>query len=193
MKAIRFFSLAMAMAFAVSANAQSASDGSSSGTYKPKNKFTIDAKVGSVANGDGDSGGGFGFGLGYQIGIVGGRWGAVSADINFLDFAAPFDSPKNLDYIGAKVGPRYFTPFFAKGKLRGYTNLALGYTCVILPGLDDDDDYGKGDGENIANHGFGLTWGIGIQAFKWLSIGYSLQYETAFKTKTHFATISFAF
>ena len=200
MKAIKFFSLVMAMAFAMNANAQSASDGSSSSTFRPKSKFTIDAKVGSVGNGEGESGrGGFGLGLGYQIGIIGGKWGAVSADINFLDFAAPFDSPKNLDYIGAKVGPRYFTPSFAKGKLRGYTNLALGYTCVILPGLDDDDDhshagkYKEEDEENIANHGFGLTWGIGIQAFKWLSIGYSLQYETAFKTKTHFATISFAF
>lgn len=205
MRNLRFLSLAMAVAFGMSVNAQSASDGNASGTYKPKNKFTIDAKVGSVADGDE---GGFGFGLGYQIGIVGGRWGAVSADINFLEFAAPFNSPKNLDYAGAKAGPRYFTPSFANGKLRGYTHLALGYTCVILPGLDDEDDYPSSragkyyddyddygryeDEENIANHGFGLTWGIGLQAFKWLSIGYSLQYETAFKTKSHFATITFS-
>ncbi len=194
MRTLKTLFLAVAATVAMSANAQSASDGSSTSTYRPKNKFIIDARVGSVADGEK---GGFGLGLGYQIGCVGGSWGALSADINFLEFAAPFSSPTNLDYVSAKAGPRYFTPFFAKGKLRCYTNLALGYTCVILPGLDDDDEYSRAgkhdeDEENIANHAFGLTWGIGIQAFKWLSIGYSLQYETAFKTKNHFATISFA-
>ena len=202
MRTLKTLFLAVAATVAMSANAQSASDGSSTSTYRPKNKFIIDARVGSVADGEK---GGFGLGLGYQIGCVGGSWGALSADINFLEFAAPFKSPKDLDYVSAKAGPRYFTPFFANGKLRCYTNLALGYTCVIIPGLDDDHDYDstragkyydyddyKYEEEKIANHAFGLTWGIGIQAFKWLSIGYSLQYETAFKTKNHFATISFA-
>lgn len=196
MRSVRFFFLAVAATVAMSVNAQYSSYGSSeSTTYKPKNKFTIDLRAGSVIDGEK---GGFGLGLGYQIGIVGGSWGALSADINFLEFAAPFKSPKDIDYISAKVGPRYFTPFFANGKLRFYTNLAMGYTCVIIPGLDDDGPHSRAgkhkedEGENIANHAFGLTWGIGVQAFKWLSVGYSLQYETVTKTKNHFATIGFA-
>lgn len=44
-----------------------------------------------------------------------------------------------------------------------------------------------------ASHGFGLTFGIGFQYNKKISVGYSLQYETAFKSKCHFATIGFAF
>ena len=44
-----------------------------------------------------------------------------------------------------------------------------------------------------ANHGFGLTFGVGVQIKKKFNIGYTLQYETALKTKNHFATIGYIF
>lgn len=44
-----------------------------------------------------------------------------------------------------------------------------------------------------ANHGFGLTWGVGVQIKKKFNIGYTLQYETAFESKNHFATFGYTF
>ena len=48
-------------------------------------------------------------------------------------------------------------------------------------------------GKMEANHGFGLTWGVGVQIAKKVNIGYTLQYETAFESKNHFATFGYTF
>ena len=44
-----------------------------------------------------------------------------------------------------------------------------------------------------AKHGFGLTFGVGVQFKEKFSVGYSLQYETGWKTKCHFATFGYTF
>lgn len=224
MKAIKFFSVALAMAFAMNANAQFAtggkkSAGSSTMSFEPESHVTVDLKVGSVAGR-----GGFGVGIGYQKSFYGGNWGTLAWDVFNLDWNAPFKSPTDLDYLSLKTGLRYFTPSFANDKLRVYTNIAMGYTCVLskgglwgVLGLNDNvwdnwkdydrdyrdyleeledyfDDYDDDYLETIqASHGFGLTWGFGVQINKKFSVGYSLQYETAFKTKSHLATIGFSF
>lgn len=181
MKAFKFFFFAVAMTFAMNASAQfasaggSKSSGSSSASDK-SNFFLFDVRLGGVSGA-----GGFGLNFGGEK-----RYNDYIAwDYINIEFAAPFDSPANYDMISAKTGVRGFSPSFANDKLRAYTNLAVGYTCVLA------EDWWSGDME--ANHGFGLTFGIGIQFNKKYSIGYSLQYETAFKSKSHLATFGFAF
>jgi hypothetical protein len=52
---------------------------------------------------------------------------------------------------------------------------------------------GDADSKMRAHHGFGLTFGVGLQFNQKLSFGYTLQYETALKTKSHFGTVAVAF
>ena len=105
-----------------------------------------------------------------------------------------------------KSGLRLFSPTFWGGKWRAYTNLGVGYSCVLTKVIKDgnigaylDPNTGQivvgGEYETKmqANHGFGLTFGAGLQFNQKFSFGYTLQYETALKTKSHFGTIGFAF
>lgn len=233
-----FFAAAMTVAMSASAqfaktNSKSFGGGSSSVSLDPKAHFTTDLRIGSVA-----SAGGFGVNLGgtKEIATFGGC--TLAWDFVNVEFAAPFSSPADLDYLSLKTGLRLFSPSFAKDKVRLYTNLSMGYTCVLTKGLglninelytlwriDDDllydwayengydekwadeledqfDDvrYGRKTIDEIdagssmqANHGFGLTWGVGVQINKKFSIGYTLQYETAFKSKNHLATFGYTF
>lgn len=180
MKTIKFFFFAVAMAFAMNASAQFASAGSSkssstSSTDK-SNFFLLDVRLGGVSGS-----GGFGFNFGGEK-----RYNEYIAwDYVNVEYAAPFNSPADLDLLSLKTGVRGFSPSFANEQLRAYSNLAVGYTCVLA------EDWWSGDME--ANHGFGLTFGVGIQFKKKYSLGYSLIYETAFKSKSHLATFGFAF
>ena len=266
---VKYLFLAMAMTVASSASAQFVGGGSSKGGSKtsnteldPKAHFVADFKIGSVA-----SAGGFGFNLGGTKELTTFSGCTLAWDFLNFEWAAPFNSPANLDMLSLKTGLRLFSPSFANDNLRVYTNLAVGYTCVLTKGSsssfggagldemkkafmkaaksDSDDDwedfdylcekYGYDidevedywedvlwdmidDGDydeawnNIgpllaatgtggttggttmkAHHGFGLSWGVGLQIKKKFSIGYTLQYETAFKTKNHFGTISYTF
>lgn len=223
----------MAMTIATSANAQFAGGGasksasgfgSSSATLDPKAHFTSEFRVGSVA-----TKGGFGFNFGGQKDVAALSDWTLAWDFVNVEFAAPFNSPSNLDFLGVKTGLRLFTPSIANDKVRFYTNLSMGYSLALtkgfngLAGLGDfgdwgdydwdddwddyydyfnraDDDWDDWDDENFgggssikAHHGFGLTFGVGFQYNKKLNVGYSLQYETAFKTKNHFATIGWTF
>ena len=248
------FILAMAMTVATGASAQFVSkSGKSSGSFSssnveldPKSHFVADFKIGSVA-----SKGGFGFNLGGTKELTSFAGCTLAWDFVNVEWAAPFSSPGDLDYISAKTGLRLFSPSFMNDNLRLYTNLSMGYTCVLTKGsselvnailkydstsgisrwmegqgyskdeigdvldeLDDiADDIEDGDfddedeefaawenalrnhfgGKMEAHHGFGLTWGIGVQIKKKFNIGYTLQYETAFKSKNHFATFGYTF
>lgn len=179
MKAFKFFFFVVAMTFAMSASAQFVSSGATKGgsstSTDKTNYFLLDVRVGGVAGA-----GGFGFNFGGEK-----RYNDYIAwDYINVEYAAPFNSPADFDILSLKTGVRGFSPSFANEKLRAYSNLAMGYTCVLAK------DWW---GDMAASHGFGLTFGIGIQFNKKYSIGYSLQYETAGKSKSHLATFGFAF
>ena len=186
MKAVKLLLAAMAMTFAMSSNAQI------------EGRFIADVKVGAITPG---SQGAFGVGLGYQVDLKEfGDWN-LAWDVANIEFAAPFNSPKNLDLLALKSGLRLFTPTFWGGKCRAYTNLGVGYSCAlqrnVAMGAYLDPYTGQvvvvGYDKMEANHGFGLTFGAGLQFNQKWSFGYTLLYETALKTKSHFGTIGFAF
>lgn len=242
-----FFAAAMTVAMSASAqfaktNSKGFGGGSSSVSLDPKAHFIADLRIGSVA-----SKGGFGINLGGQKEIATFSGCTLAWDFVNVEFAAPFSSPADCDYLSLKTGLRLFTPSFNNDKLRFYTNLSMGYTCVLAKGWGIDsnltslyDEYIKiinyeGDYQTYtkllnqfskhlvelgydseqdweelqeqfeewedegmttsmkANHGFGLTWGVGMQINKKFSIGYTLQYETAFKSKNHLATFGYTF
>jgi len=166
--------------------------------------------------------GGFGVDLGYYRTMFEKSDWELAWDVIRFEFSAPFDSPADYDQLSLKTGFRVFTPSFFNGKWRLFTNLDLGYTCVLASfggysfgsyDFDEEDydlgnysdliswassftkaDYDYYDSDDIsAYHGFGLTWGIGLQYNKRFSIGYTLQYESKFETKNHFGTIQFTF
>ena len=190
MKKVKLFFAAVATIFAMNANAQ----------------FIADVRLGSVA-----SAGGFGLNVGYQKSLTEFQGCEIAWDVVNFEFAAPFNSPADFDQLSLKTGIRAFSPSFGNDKFRAYTNLALGYTCNLAKGFDDDDwenaweqawnivnnggdidDIDDG-GSMSAYHGFGLTWGVGVQYNKKFSLGFTLQWESKFKTKNYFATIGYTF
>jgi outer membrane protein W len=186
MKAVKLLFAALAMTFAMNASAQD--DG----------RYALDVKFGVITPG---SQGAFGIGFGYQKDIKDfGNW-TLAWDVATLEYEAPFNSPADLDYLSAKTGLRLFSPTFCGDKLRAYTNLGVGYTCVLAKQYNFGTYLDPITGIPVSvseesmkgNHGFGLTFGFGIQINQKWSIGYTLQYETAFKTKNHFGTIGIAF
>lgn len=191
MKTVKFFFLAMAMTIATSASAQFAGGGasksasgfgSSSATLDPKVHFTAEFRGGSI-----ESKGGFGFTLGAQKDIVALGSCPLAWDLVNVEYSAPFKSPSDFGFLAAKTGLRLFTPSFAGDMVRLYTNLSMGYSLTMMMG-DYSDDSGV-----TTEHGFGLTYGVGFQYNKKINIGYTLQYETACKNKSHFATIGYTF
>ena len=92
----------------------------------------------------------------------------------------PFNSPGDWNQLDFKTGVRAFSPSFAGDHLRAYTNLDMGYVLGLAKGP-------------FVSSAFGLTWGAGIQYNEKWSLGYTLQYETAGKSKNHFATIAYTF
>ena len=191
MKAIKFLVAAMAMAFAMNANAKIFED----------NHVTVNANIGCIS-GTGFSDGAFGFGVGFQTGVYENDWISLAWDVAHFEWNAPFDSPGDWDYLNLKSGIRAFSPSFANDHLRAYTNLAMGYTCVLAKGysvdVDWDDDWWEGPEVEVeskmkAKSAFGLTWGLGLQLNKKWSFGYTLEYETWAKTKCHFGTVSYTF
>ena len=186
MKSVKLLLAALAMTFAMGASAQMTG------------RFVADIKAGVITPG---SQGAFGVGLGYQLDLKEfGDWN-LAWDVANFEFAAPFDSPKYLDLLALKSGLRLFTPTFWGGKWRAYTNLGVGYSCALQKNVNIGAYYDPitgdvivvGDDSMQANHGFGLTFGAGLQFNQKWSFGYTLQYETALKTKSHFGTIGFAF
>lgn len=101
-----------------------------------------------------------------------------------LNYAAPFDGPAYYDEISARTGVRGFTPKFYKN-MCGYANIDLGYTCVLEKDIYSD--------EMVSFHSFGLEFGAGFELTKHIAIGYSLHYNTAVQTTSHFGKISCRF
>ena len=196
MKSVKLLLAALAMTFAMGANAQ---DG----------KWTVDIKFGSVMCpytnnnlGFGIPGraAGFGLGVGYQKNLKEfGDWKLVW-DVASFDYAAPFNSPADVDFLAVRTGLRLFTPTFGGGNFRAYVNANPGYSCALWKEYTLYELWGNGvivgyqeEEKMKAHHGFGLAVGAGIQYKEKFSIGYTLQYETAGKTKNHFATIGYTF
>ena len=119
-------------------------------------------------------------------------------DFFSIDYSAPF----NFNYmtIGVKAGVRGFTPAFwntSGGKIcRGYSSLALGYDCalvkgsvgVIIPGAGTYVASGWG-----TTHGFAMSWGVGLEFVEKANFGYALEYDTNWKTTSHYFTIGVKF
>ena len=143
---------------------------------------------------------GFGIGVGYQMDIKEfGDWKLVW-DVASFDYAAPFKSPADVDYLALRSGLRLFTPAFGNGKWRAYVNADPGYSCALWKEYSVRELWGNGvivgyqeEEKMKAHHGFGLSVGAGFQFNEKISIGYTFQYETAAKSKNHFGTIGFVF
>lgn len=172
MKTIRLLSVAFAMLFAMSTNAQILKDG----------HFTANVNVGGITN-HGSGKGAFGLGVGYQTReLYSCKYLSLAWDVLHIEWDAPFNSPGDFNMLGFKTGARAFSPSFAGDKLRAYTNLDMGYVLGITS-TNDTDTW----------HAFGLTWGIGLQYKQKWSLGYTLEFESNGKSKSHFATIGYAF
>ena len=171
MKSFKFLFFVLALCLATSTNAQFSRGGSFG---EKSHYFVVDVRFGGIEW----WGAGFGVNLGGEK-----RFNDYIAwDYINIEYAAPFDSPKHLNILSAKTGVRGFTPSFANEKLRFYSNLAVGYTCIL-----------EKWGSLYTDHGFGLTFGVGLQINKKYSLGYALQYETAGGSKNHFGTFGIAF
>lgn len=108
-------------------------------------------------------------------------------DIVSLDTSAPYDFSEGC--VGLKTGLRYFTPRFAKNKMRGYISAAVGYQCCIKEVVDyyDPDEIwisaisGVTRGRFHLNRkplsGFGVSAGIGFQFKKHFFVGYTMEYS----------------
>ena len=122
-------------------------------------------------------------------------------DIFSIDFSAPFNF--NAASIGVKTGIRAFSPYFwDKLNMRAYSSLAVGYDCGLSKGAGDtwvydpiEDDYilVPGGGGWGASHGFGLSFGVGVQMVDHVYVGYALEYSTVWKSTSHYAKITWRF
>ena len=122
-------------------------------------------------------------------------------DIFSIDFSAPFNF--NATSIGLKTGIRAFSPYFwDKLNMRAYSSLAVGYDCGLSKGGGDtwvydplEDDYILVPGGTgwSASHGFGLSFGVGVQMVDHVYVGYALEYSTIWKSTSHYAKITWRF
>ena len=136
------------------APAKKKSSSVSNSGYDPKLRVLLETRIGS--------------GLGENIVLEKEYHKYVAVDFFSIGYTSGdwhFDSHK----LSAKVGARGFSPSWWGDRMRAYTDLALGYDCIIVSP--------KGLG-TTTSHGFGLTWGIGVQMFKRFYFGYSLDYTT---------------
>jgi hypothetical protein len=113
----------------------------------------------------------------------------IAWDIVSLDFNMPFNT--NFLTMGVKTGIRGYTPRWWDGKMRGYSNLAVGYDCLIY--LGNTRDILKWEGAPTELHGFGLSWGIGVEIVDHFLVGYDLEYNSGVKSTAHFAKLTYKF
>lgn len=122
-------------------------------------------------------------------------------DIFSIDFSAPFNF--NATSIGLKTGIRAFSPYFwDKLNMRAYSSLAVGYDCGLSKGGGDRWEYDPIEDDYIlvpggtgwsASHGFGLSFGVGVQMVDHVYVGYALEYNTVWKSTSHYAKITWRF
>ncbi len=162
MKTFKLFFAALAMTFAMNASAESFFNGN----------VIADVKLGGAGGA-----GAWGFGVGYQKPITEFEGCTLAWDVLNFEFNAPFKRPGDGWMMSFKTGARLFSPSFWNDNLRGYTNLAMGYSYI-------------GGAKTSA---FGITYGLGLQFKQKFSVGYTLIYETAGSSKSHFATFGWTF
>ena len=189
------------------APAKKKSSSVSNSGYDPRVHFMIETKLGS------------GFGGNFVLEKEFNKY--VAVDFFSIGYTSD-DWHVNNHRISAKIGARGYSPSWWGGRMRAYTDLAVGYDCNIFPagsysyGYDDVYDYDPSDyasylggyssyvGSSSSGvyetstqtyHGFGLSWGVGIHMFKHFYIGYSLDFTTAAYASytTHFAKIGIRF
>ena len=135
-----------------SANDRPSATRSSNKGYDPDVHFMLETRIGS--------------GLGENLVLEKEFHKYVAVDFFSLGYTSEnwkFDTHK----ISLKTGARGFSPRWWGGRMRAYTDLALGYDCVIF-----------GSPISETSHGFGLTWGLGIHMLDHFYFGYSLDYTT---------------
>lgn len=113
----------------------------------------------------------------------------IAWDIFSLDFSCPFNT--GCLSIGVKTGIRGYTPRFWEGRMRGFSSLAMGYDCIIYTGTNRD--ILKSAGYKTELHGFGLSWGIGVEMMDHFQFGYTLEYNSGIKSTSHYAKITYKF
>lgn len=148
--------------------------------FTPSNHFMLETKIGGLY-GTGGFGENFVFEREFHKYIA---WDIVS-----LDFNMPFNT--NFLTMGVKTGIRGYTPRWWDGKMRGYSNLAVGYDCLIY--LGNTRDILKWEGAPTELHGFGLSWGIGVEIVDHFLVGYGLEYNSGIKSTAHFAKLTYKF
>lgn len=148
--------------------------------FTPSNHFMLETKIGGLY-GTGGFGENFVFEREFHKYIA---WDIVS-----LDFNMPFNT--NFLTVGVKTGIRGYTPRWWDGKMRGYSNLAVGYDCVVY--LGNTRDILKWEGAPTELHGFGLSWGIGVEIVDHFLVGYDLEYNSGIKSTAHFAKLTYKF
>ena len=135
-----------------SANDRPSATRSSNKGYDPDVHFMLETRIGS--------------GLGENLVLEKEFHKYVAVDFFSLGYTSEtwsFDTHK----ISLKTGARGFSPRWWGGRMRAYTDLALGYDCIIF-----------GSPISETSHGFGLTWGLGIHMLDHFYFGYSLDYTT---------------
>ncbi len=171
MKKVLFLFAALTMSVALSSNAK----------IFEENHFTVNLNVGGYQGGGGAA---FGLGAAFQTEVLTCDWLTLDWDVLHFQWSAPFNSPGDADNLSFKTGARAYSPTFANDHLRAYTNLDMGYVLALAKGLDD---------KIAASSAFGLTYGFGLQLNKKWSFGYTLEWESAGKSKGHFGTVAFTF
>ena len=135
-----------------SSSKKSSSSRSSNKGYDPDVHFMLETRIGS--------------GFGENLVLEKEFHKYVAVDFFSLGYTSEnwkFDTHK----ISLKTGARGFSPRWWGGRMRAYTDLALGYDCIIFGSPISD-----------TSHGFGLTWGLGIHMLDHFYFGYSLDYTT---------------
>lgn len=112
-------------------------------------------------------------------------------DIASLEFAAPFKF--DAGDFSLKTGLRGFTPRFWDEKARGFMSVAAGYDCGVYDEIKELRDGWFPIIKKEPHHGFGLTWGIGMQFMEHFFVGYTLEYSTAWKFTAHYGKFGYRF
>lgn len=206
MKHFKFFLTGCLAALAISASAQSKKNTKIDTTTTETTMHMPDSTASKTTKGGYDRGyhlmpevklgscyGVAGFGAGLVLEHEFHKY--LAWDIASLEFAAPFKF--DAGDFALKTGLRCFTPRFWRDNARGFMNVAAGYDCYIK----DEIVYGEEEYLGIrefhikkkAHHGFGLSWGLGIQIKEHFFLGYTLEYSTAAKFTSHYGKFGYRF
>ena len=72
-------------------------------------------------------------------------------------------------------------------------SVAAGYNCGVYDEIKELRDGWFPIIKKEPHHGFGLTWGIGMQFMEHFFVGYTLEYSTAWKFTAHYGKFGYRF